>query len=338
MAVTARSAVLFSVRATQRVFDVGLTAAIAAVFILFGLQFPHSPRVDELWPIVQLRRLGDPVIAGAGSWLDISWPSQSTSYLPIGLAFGVWILKIILDAILLRGHRLLGKLMPAPQLAGAGAPLDSLELGLDDTISADSERSREELLKRYREIEQALKGSKRKRCTFLSVDIVGSTQLKVGERETDIAATFQAYEEILRKIFEQYGAWKQAWTPDGVMVCFLQVDLGVAAGQRVLQSLNRFNEVDNKLRTPFRVRCGLNEGEIPIYEDSKLEKVADHVIDVAGHMQKQGTPGALWLGEEAYKQLTDKSGFRPTGQEVDGFGVYEWVPEPTQESATAAAS
>lgn len=336
MAVTGRSAALFSINAIQRVIGLALTAVILSFLGLFGLQFPHSAKLDALLIIVRLRQYGDPVIREAGSWFDLAWPSSSLSFLPLGLAFATWLWKIVVDAVLLRTHRLVGKLMPAPQAAAADLGLGVAELGMDEA-TADSEKSREELLKRYREIEKALKTSKRKRCTFLSIDIVGSTQMKIGERETEIAATFQAYEEMLRKIFDQYGAWKQAWTPDGVMICFLQPELGVAAAQRVLQSLKKFNEADNKLRTPFRVRCGINEGEVPIYEDSRLEKVADRVIDVAGHMQKQGKVDSIWLSVETFNLLTDKSGFRPTDQEVDGYKAYEWSVEATQTSAAAAS-
>jgi class 3 adenylate cyclase len=238
-----------------------------------------------------------------------------------------WVIKIAADAAFQSSHRLIGRLLPTAQHAAVAAGGLPGTLGFDsDATSADSEKAREDLLKKYREIENALKSSKRKLCTFLSIDVVGSTQMKIGERETAIAATFQAYEELLRKIFDQYGAWKQAWTPDGVMICFLDRELAVGAGQRVLQSLKKFNENDNKLHTPFRVRCGLNEGEVPIYEDSKLEKIADRVIDVAGHMQKQGTPDTLWLPSEVYNGLGNKAGFQPVETVVDGYQVYVWKP------------
>jgi class 3 adenylate cyclase len=227
--------------------------------------------------------------------------------------------------------------MPAPEPAGHSGALLPGELG-SGAITADSERARAALLKRYREIENALKSARRKRCTFLSLDVVGSTQMKVGEKETDVAVTFQAYMEMLKTIFEQYGAWKVAWTPDGAMVCFLQLDLAVAAAQRVLQGLKHFNDNENRLKIPFRVRCGLNEGEVPIFEDSRLESVADRVVDVAGHMQKQGPPNALWLSAEALNSLADKSGFRPTGQSVDGFEAWEWPVEASLEPADKAGA
>lgn len=336
MAQSGRSVAFFTITSLRRLVDSALFAAIFVPIILFGLQFSHSPKLDELWLTARLRQYGDPTINWMGSWVGVAWPSAagSKSLFPLAVAFVVWLGKIAVDAVFLRGHRLFTKPMPAPQSAGEAA--DGHQRAVEGgPISADSERAREELLKRYREIESALKTSKRKRCTFLSIDVMGSTQMKVGERETEIAATFQAYSEMLRGIFDQYGSWKVAWTPDGVMVCFLQPDLAVGAGQRILKALKRFNESENRLRTPFRVRCGMNMGEVPIFEDSRLEKVADHVIDVAGHMQKQSAPNSLWLSDEVLNALADKTGFRPTGQTVDGFEVFEWT-EPSLEPADKA--
>lgn len=330
-----RKLALAPVSALRRIVDIALIVAIVGFLALFGLQFPHSEKLDAFWVTRQFHQFLDPLVTVVGGLFKWNWPPspESKSFLPIGVAMLTWGLKIAADAVLQRGHGLLSKWIPATQQVAAGMGGFGLPgtLGFEaDGGSADSEKAREDLLKRYREIEKALKASKRKLCTFLSIDVVGSTQMKIGERETEIAATFQAYEEMLRKIFDKYGAWKQAWTPDGVMICFLDRELAVGAGQRVLQSLKKFNENDNKLHTPFSVRCGLNEGEVPIYEDSKLEKVADRVIDVAGHMQKLGTPGTLWLPADVYNGLGNKAGFQPVETVVDGYGVFEWKPEVKQ--------
>jgi class 3 adenylate cyclase/tRNA A-37 threonylcarbamoyl transferase component Bud32 len=314
---------------------------MGGLVVLFGLQFAHAPKLDTWFVIVELHRYGDPLLTEIGSWAGITYPAPqlSWSFLPLVVALVVWGLKVGADAGF---NWLMGAV-------GKGITGKKGEEKADTLVSQltgrplDSKRSREELLKRYRELESALKSSKRKRCAFLSIDVVGSTKMKQGEEETDIAATFQAYEELLKRIFEEHGAWKVAWTPDGVMVCFLQLDLAVAAGQAVLKSLKDFNATENKLRTSFRVRCGLNEGEVAIYEDSKLEKVADHVIDVAGHMQKNAAPDTLWLGKEIYDLLGDQSGFFTASQVVDGLKVYEWNPGPRKAKvptveATAAAA
>jgi class 3 adenylate cyclase len=331
LAARLRSVGLSIIRAVQRTVGWAFLLVIFGFLCLFVLQFPRFVRLDAWRGFVYLHFWGDPVVREIGSWVGVAWPAQGWSFLPLVVAFATWVGKVSLDAAFNWLYRTVAT--PKKRAADEEAALIDTALG---RVPADSEHAREELLKRYREIEDALKASKRKSCAFLSVDVVGSTQMKQGEEDTAIAATFQAYEEMLKQVFEQHGAWKAAWTPDGVMVCFLQLDLAVGAGQRVLQSLRRFNEVHNKLRTSFRVRAGVNYGEVSIYEDSKLEKIADHVIDVAGHMQKEGRPNSLWLGGEIYNLLADKSGFRLVGQLVDGMPVYEWSLEPPRGGTMAA--
>jgi class 3 adenylate cyclase len=331
-----QSVAIFPISLIQTVLGWATIAFCVGMVVLFGLQFPHSEKLDTVWLIVQLHNYLDPLLTTVAPYLNTKWPPTSINFLPLAVALGVWLSKLAVNVGLTRARQTVAKWVPAPRqkvAQRAGLSMDETEIE-----GADTEEAREELLKRYREIEGKLKAAKRKQCSFLAVDVAGSTQMKVGEREASIAATFQAYEEMVKKIFKQYGAWKEAWTPDGVMVCFLQADLAVAAGIRIIQRLKKFNEHDNKLRTPFKVRCGVNEGEIQIFEDSKLEKVADRVIDVAGHMQKQAKPDTLWLSTEVYERLADKTGFRPVAEEVDGFKVYEWNTEPPPPEPKPAAA
>ena len=327
MKVTARTIALTPLKVARGVTDIVLIAAIVGFLVLFGLQVQHSPKVDEFWVIVQLRKYGDRLVAGVGSWLKLTWPPQtdSWSFLPLGVALLTWVIKIAMDAVFNRGHRMLAKLLPAAKPAGASAlGSEGVPSSEPDAPFAESEYARR---KRYEEaVEKDLESEVRKRLTFLSVDVVGSTHMKVGEQDDEIIETFQAYKEMVQAIFAHYGAWKQAWTPDGVMVCFLNPQPAVAAAQRILQSLKKFNKTDNKLRTAFSVRCGLNEGEVVIRWHDKLEKVVDHAIDVAGHMQKYGTPDTLWVPAEIYASLANKMGFQPLEAVIDGYRVYEWKP------------
>ncbi|MGC8486067.1 MAG: hypothetical protein ACP5O6_10640 [Candidatus Baltobacteraceae bacterium] len=319
-------------------FALGLAVWVASVVLLglFALEFVHAPRLEATALVKLAHRLADGDIRIVSRWFGLSWPSPTRiNYAPLGIAIAIWIAKGILDSILQRLDYIVRRTFKASTRSGLGVPRGE---GADGALSlrrldAESEHHRSILLKRYREIEGALKSSSRKPCTFLSIDIVGSTKMKVGERATAVAATFQAYEEMVRNTFDSYSVWKQTWTPDGVMACFLDRDLGVAAGQRVLAALAPFNRDENQLRTPIEVRCGLNDGEVVIFEDSQLEKVADHAIDVAGHMQKHADINALWLSTEVFERLENKSGFNPVEAEVDGFAVMEW--KPTAEEAAA---
>ncbi len=204
---------------------------------------------------------------------------------------------------------------------------DALRKDLEARLVAQRKATaRGRLLKRHQEVLRALNPAKREKCTFLSVDVVGAAQMKVGEEVDLIATTFQAYEEMLRRIFQRYGAWKLSGTPGNVMACFLDRSLAIRAAQGILLSLKKFNKTGNKLHTPFRVRCGLDEGEVAIYEDGRLERIPDIAINIAGDLRRHGRPNTLCLPEDVFETLPDKTGFKTTDAVVDGHPVYEWAP------------
>jgi len=332
-----RSIILFLVSALRNLLSVILWVMVVSFLVLFGLEFYRSPEVEGFRLVAAIRHWGDPVVAQVKAWLKL--PASLTPFVPFGLALAVWGVQALLHAGMRQVHYRLALLLPVEEPVKGPRPVAPVRpSAVALAAPPDSEQAREELLKRYREIEQALKSAKRKGCTFLSVDIVGSTQMKAGAGDTNVTISFHAYEDMLKKIFKEYGAWKQAWTPDGVMICFLQRELAVGAAQRILQGLDEFNAKYNRLRTPFQVRCGINEGEVRIYEDTNLERVADRVIDVAGHMQKEGRPSTLWLSKEVYSQLSDKSGFHPVNKKVDGHEVYQWSLEPVAEEEAKEAA
>ncbi|HET7840726.1 MAG TPA: hypothetical protein VFM21_03935, partial [Terriglobia bacterium] len=180
-----------------------------------------------------------------------------------------------------------------------------------------------------------LAATKPRWCAFLSIGVVDAEAMKQGEDPEKITRSFGAYERMLEEIFRLTGAWKEAWTPDGVMVCYLDAYLAVDAAQRALKGLEDFNRDHNEIAQPFRVCCGLNEGNVVIFEDSKLQKVADRVIDVAGHMQKKARANSLWLSSEVYDRLEMKSGFYPAMAQVDGYTVLEWRADSPPEQQVA---
>lgn len=161
---------------------------------------------------------------------------------------------------------------------------------------------------------------------FLAVDVVGSTKMKVGEDPLDVEEDFKAYRKIVKEVIEKQGAVSSSWTPDGVMICFEEVDAAVAAAQNLIIALIVLNE--NKLTDrPFQVRCGVNAGAIyydPAIDSTPLAEIASRVIDVAGHMQKHAQPNSIMMAKEVLPLLSRKTGFHPTHIKVDGFDTVQW--------------
>jgi class 3 adenylate cyclase len=300
----------------HRVVNLVLSLLILGFLILFAVEFVHISGVADAWPVVQLHHLGDPIVAGVGRLL----PLPARPYAALLLAGILYLAMVISDRLFAAAHRAIA---PKPEQASKAKTART-------ETSVESEKTRAQLYNEYHKIEKALQDAKRRRCTFLSVDVVGSTLIKSGESEIAVTSTFRAYENLLRRVFKATRAWKEAWTPDGVMICFQSLADAIKASQTILLQLETFNERENRLKEKFEVRCGVNEGEVVIFEDSALEKVVERTIDIAGHMQKYATPGTLLLSKDIYDVLDDRSGFRPTGREVDGYSTYEWSPESAQ--------
>ncbi|HET6276281.1 MAG TPA: adenylate/guanylate cyclase domain-containing protein [Candidatus Cybelea sp.] len=306
----------------QRVIDFVLSLLIAASLLLFAAAFVHVNGITNSWPMMQLHHIGDPIVGGIAGWL----PPPAKRYAPLLLAVIIYAIMLISDRLFAGARR---------AVISAKAAQGNKKKGPPTAASVESERARAQLYKEYEQIEKALKDAKRRRCAFLSVDVVGSTSIKSGESEIAITSAFRAYEDLLRRTFKATRAWKDSWTPDGVMVCFVNLADAIKAGQSILQQLPAFNERSNRMKAKFEVRCGVNEGEIVIFEDSAIEKLVEQTIDVAGHMQKYATPGTLWVSSDVYDALQDRAGFRATGQEVDGYATYEWSPQPADQGVSA---
>ncbi len=195
--------------------------------------------------------------------------------------------------------------------------------GTAGTVIAGGVKSRAALLEIMAETKKKLETMQRE-LAFLSIDVVGSTDMKVGEEKTKIEVDFREYKKFIDEEIAANGALTAAWTPDGVMICFPTADAAVATAQSVLAGLYGFNKSVKTIRANFRVRCGVNAGRVYYDRSIPMEQMSDHVIDVAGHMQKYALPNTIALAKPALALLSKREGFKPAGKEVDGFEVYQW--------------
>ncbi|MBM3543907.1 MAG: hypothetical protein FJX44_05315 [Alphaproteobacteria bacterium] len=183
----------------------------------------------------------------------------------------------------------------------------------------------QELLKIFAETKRKLDALARD-LSFLSVDVVGSTQMKESEEPAAIQHDFHAYRQLVERVFKQHNVLKATWTPDGVMACFNGIDDAVQAGKDIITELVSFNKSVKLMRTDFSVRCGVNSGRVYFDEDMPLEAMSERAIDVAGHMQKYAKPNTIAISKTIAEPLSNVAGFTPTDTVVDGYEVYSWNP------------
>jgi tRNA A-37 threonylcarbamoyl transferase component Bud32 len=98
--------------------------------------------------------------------------------------------------------------------------------------------------------------------------------------------------------------------------------------------LQRFNREVKAVKTQFRVRCGINSGNVHFEKSQPMEEMSDRVIDVAGHMQKYATPDTIFIPREVLEKSKAHDGFNPGNATVDGYEVYSWKAPSADPTAT----
>ncbi len=182
-------------------------------------------------------------------------------------------------------------------------------------------KGRQDLLDLFGELQRNLEAMK-KDLTFLSIDVIDSTGMKEGEDTPAIELDFRRYNQLLKKAFQRHGYLKAVWTPDGVMSCFETADEAVRAARQILHDLKDFNRKEKTIKRDFSIRCGINSGKVAYDENMPLEILCDHVLDVAGHFQKNGLPNTICISKHAYERLSERGGFKPADRKIDNLEMY----------------
>lgn len=84
---------LWALRYTVDLAGIGL---ITALFILFGLQFQHPAAWDNMAGLIKFRKVADPLLAQIASGVDLVWPSEKPSFLPLLLSVAVFFVRSFL--------------------------------------------------------------------------------------------------------------------------------------------------------------------------------------------------------------------------------------------------
>jgi hypothetical protein len=185
---------------------------------------------------------------------------------------------------------------------------------------------RNELLKIYADAKKTLEDHKQE-LAFLSIDVVDSTGMKVGEETVMAELDFSQYKGFVVAIINKNKALKSTWTPDGVMICFENVKDTVKAAQEIIIGLKEFNQKIKVIKRDFRIRAGINSGVVYSDATTPMEEMTDRVIDIAGHMQKYGCVDGISISKHAIEPLLEEFDFVDASRLVDDCPVYEWKPK-----------
>jgi class 3 adenylate cyclase len=152
----------------------------------------------------------------------------------------------------------------------------------------------------------------------LVVDAAGSTQMKKSEDPLRVEYSFGSYQNWIGRVIAANNGKVEIRTGDGAICAFGSAEAAMAAAVQMQTDLREFNETENKLNIPFRLRVALHAGLV----HADLEKVQfTEVIDVAAHTEKHSPIGGIAL-TEAFVQTLAVPPSLPVCATVDGFAVH----------------
>jgi class 3 adenylate cyclase len=221
-------------------------------------------------------------------------------------------------------HRLkdLQRLENVFQLSHSDLPSDFPPLQQAPAIPGDLPR--EELLKLLLQLQRQLEVQNQHHA-FLSVDVVGSSEMKRSASEFAVELSFGQYRRWVEEVVRANDGEMQSTAGDGMMGIF-PTDTGAVRAARQLQDrLQHFNAEQNRLPMPFRIRCGVSAGEVAIQEGIPLGHLQSVVIDRAAVLQKRAEPGDILVsGEAGAAALLELGGVSPLSEPIAGEPAFSW--------------
>jgi class 3 adenylate cyclase/CheY-like chemotaxis protein len=163
--------------------------------------------------------------------------------------------------------------------------------------------------------------------TFLSVDVVGSTQIKTGQNEQDIIYTFLAYHKLVSELaYARHGEVTNI-TGDGMMCRFQRADDAADLTHDLLDQLSTFNKKHNRLTQPIALRLGVHTGEVFENESMASGQIISKTIDIAAKLQQNAETNHAHFSEATASLLGERAkALRRMGWNAElGTNVYDYA-------------
>lgn len=314
------------------VFLIGIIGRLLALYIIFFVLVfllslirgaAHYPALQGMMKIQ--RMIEAPAVSFLQSHFSTKYGGTDySSWIFIGAIVLAW---FAVESQRARFHMKARALQQARRDEASRRALEQAELAeaVDPVQSAIAGADREKLLELYTLTKRSLESQKRT-LSFLAMDVVNSTGMKVGEDPAVAERDFRQYKQMVEGVIKEHGSLKAAWTPDGVMICFPDVESAVTAAQSVINKLEPFNRNVKAMKSDFKVRAGINAGMVMFDETVPMEEMSSREIDIAGHMQKYAGENSIYIDWDAIQSAGREFGFVPANREIDGRQVYEWRP------------
>ncbi|MFW5697035.1 MAG: adenylate/guanylate cyclase domain-containing protein, partial [Fimbriimonadaceae bacterium] len=203
--------------------------------------------------------------------------------------------------------------------------------------ATDPLKQRQELLTQLLEIQDRLHQDTRF-CTFLSVDIVGSSKLKQNCDPLAMEFTFTEYHKYVESIVKRFDGRVHSTAGDGVTCAFDSPEAAFTAGKALIAGLFEFNAARNKIGRDIELRAGIHTGTVSAAGQDVTKVNFAEVIDLAAHLQKAAPPGGLAVSQTACRYLKmENSRMAANEVQLDGHVAMLWRPRRLQVHAPSSS-
>ncbi len=172
-------------------------------------------------------------------------------------------------------------------------------VGKKKTVSLDRNSARQDLLKQLVDLQDHLREGQQA-ATFLSLDVVGSTKMKLDKDPLAIEFTFTEYHNYVARIAEKHFGNVHSTAGDGITVAFDNPQNAFNAARQIQTGLVEFNAFRNKIDIPLQLRAGIHSGQVVAPEAGNMSSINfASVIDIAAHLQKECPIGGVAISDAA---------------------------------------
>jgi class 3 adenylate cyclase len=185
---------------------------------------------------------------------------------------------------------------------------------------------RRELLDLLFTLQRELQSQEQHRA-FLSVDVVGSSEMKRGAAPLAVEYSFGQFRSRVEEIVAVQGGQVHSAAGDGLMAMLPDAASALKAAAALHAMVPAFNREQNHLPTPFRIRCGISAGKVALAPGAPIGQLYSAVLDHAAALQKRAQPGGTLVSREVAEAAPGMLGaVTDAEEEVGGEPAFDWQP------------
>lgn len=160
----------------------------------------------------------------------------------------------------------------------------------------------EKIIEERERLDKLFKDKFTRTITVMFTDLKGSTSLAETHGDFTTRSVIKRHIDILTPLFKKYNGTLVKTMGDGTMSYFAEPMDAVRAAAEMQKGMDEYN-LEKKVPVPILMRVGIHTGEGIVEKND----IFGDIVNVASRIESQANPGEIYMSEEAYKALSDKS-------------------------------